>query len=64
MKSKRNNKLKNTSHSNSLPKSEIYMGRKIAAGYSSLGAVSNNGANSDSRGCGCGKPKQLGVKHK
>ncbi|PAE44067.1 hypothetical protein [Bacillus sp. 7884-1] len=46
------------------PQSKVYMGRKIADNYLSQGVVSNKRVKSDSGGCGCGKPKQVGVKNK
>jgi hypothetical protein len=47
-----------------LPHSKVYMGRKIADNYLSQGVVSNKRVKSDSGGCGCGKPKQVGSKNK
>jgi hypothetical protein len=47
-----------------LPQSKVYMGRKIVDTYLPQGAVSNKRVKSDSGGCGCGKPKQMGVKNK
>ncbi|OLS34069.1 hypothetical protein [Bacillus sp. MRMR6] len=65
MKNKRVDKIVNGSpSSNLLHQSKVYMGRKIAASYSTQGAVSNKRVKSDSGGCGCGKPKQIGVKSK
>jgi hypothetical protein len=65
LKNKRGDKVVNGSPSPKLlQQSKVYMGRKIAASYSTQGAVANKRVKSDSGGCGCGKPKQIVVKNK